>query len=320
MIIEIMIEFYNKTVSVIVPVYNTEKYLKNCLDSIINQTYKDIEIILINDGSKDNSLSVLQEYEAVEKRIKVFSQENSGVSSARNKGIDLSSGEYILFIDSDDYLEPNMVEVLVNNLEDTKADISCCQNDYRQAQLSCELEVWNKEKALEEFMIHKNFDGQLTTKLFKRSIVKDNRFDQTIHYGEDALFLWCLLKTANNVCVSSKILYYRIMHSDSASGGGFKPTRMESHTVWNKIVKESADFSDKIFHLAKAQLGNMAFFSWYMITASHYENSGYTKECVQIVRNNLKYMLCADFIKFKYKVCACLLALSPKLAKKAISK
>ena len=101
-------------VSVIIPVYNVEQYLKECLDSVINQTLKDIEIICINDGSTDGSLKILEKYESLDDRIVVFSQENSGLSATRNKGMQLSSGEYVYFMDSDDYLELNALEELYN--------------------------------------------------------------------------------------------------------------------------------------------------------------------------------------------------------------
>ena len=99
-------------ISIIVPVYNVEKYLKECLDSLINQTLEDIEIICINDGSTDNSLAILEEYQKKDSRIKVFSQRNQGVSAARNLGIEKATGEYLTFLDSDDRLELNTCEIL----------------------------------------------------------------------------------------------------------------------------------------------------------------------------------------------------------------
>ena len=99
-------------ISIIVPVYNVEKYLKECLDSLINQTLEDIEIICINDGSTDNSLAILEEYQKKDSRIKVFSQKNQGVSAARNLGIEKATGEYLTFLDSDDRLELNTCEIL----------------------------------------------------------------------------------------------------------------------------------------------------------------------------------------------------------------
>ena len=119
-----------KLISIVVPVYNVEEYLSRCLDSIINQTYKNIEIICVNDGSTDNSLKILTTYSELDYRIKIISQENQGLSEARNIGIKNSSGEYIGFIDSDDSIDEKYFEVLYNNLIIHDADISCAKTRY----------------------------------------------------------------------------------------------------------------------------------------------------------------------------------------------
>ena len=110
-------------ISIIVPVHNSSKYLNKCLDSILNQTYKHIEIIVIENGSTDNSLEILNNYKD---KIKLEVLECSGLSQARNRGLELSKGEYIAFVDSDDIIEPNMIEELLNNIKETKSDLSCC--------------------------------------------------------------------------------------------------------------------------------------------------------------------------------------------------
>lgn len=113
-------------ISIIIPVYKTEQYLKRCVESVLAQTYQDLEIILVNDGSPDNSLKICYEYAEMDRRIKVVNKENGGVASARNAGIDLAAGEYIGFVDSDDYIEPDMFELLVGLINEYKADISIC--------------------------------------------------------------------------------------------------------------------------------------------------------------------------------------------------
>ena len=109
-------------ISVIVPIYNTEKYLKKCLDSIINQTYKNLQIILIDDGSGDNSGEICDEYATKDSRIQVIHKQNAGVTAARNDGLDMATGDYIGFVDSDDWIEPNMYEEMMANLIKTGAD------------------------------------------------------------------------------------------------------------------------------------------------------------------------------------------------------
>ena len=113
-------------ISVIIPVYNVEKYLRECLDSLINQSFKDFEVICIDDGSTDKSYKILEEYSQKDSRIKVLKQEHNGAGAARNLGIEIAKGKYIQFLDSDDYFEPNMLEELYNTAEKFGADMAVC--------------------------------------------------------------------------------------------------------------------------------------------------------------------------------------------------
>ena len=114
----------NYAVSIVVPVYNAEKYLPKCIDSILNQTFKNFELILVNDGSKDNSLIICEDYKVSDRRIKVINKKNEGVSIARNIGINSAKGKYIMFIDSDDWIESNMVEKMYDAIQNS--DIAIC--------------------------------------------------------------------------------------------------------------------------------------------------------------------------------------------------
>ncbi len=111
-------------ISVIVPVYNVEDYLEECINSILSQTYTNLEILIVDDGSMDNSLAIIQEFSQRDSRITIFTKENGGLSSARNRAIDEAKGEYLTFIDSDDYIEENYIEYLMKSLIDNEADIS----------------------------------------------------------------------------------------------------------------------------------------------------------------------------------------------------
>ena len=113
-------------ISVIIPVYNTELYLRRCLESVINQTYTNLQIIIIDDGSTDNSLKICTEYAQNDNRLIVYSQNNSGVSAARNKGLDMATGDYIAFVDSDDFIENDMFAKLLNTMVNNEADIIVC--------------------------------------------------------------------------------------------------------------------------------------------------------------------------------------------------
>ena len=113
-------------VSIIVPVYNVEKYLRKCLDSIVNQTYKNIEVICVDDGSPDNSIDILREYRAKDDRVTIIRQKNKGLSGARNTGIKNATGKYIMFIDSDDWVELNMVELMTKKMDNKNLELAVC--------------------------------------------------------------------------------------------------------------------------------------------------------------------------------------------------
>ena len=144
--------FRNSLISVIVPVYNVEKYLPQCLNSIINQTYKNIEVVLVDDGSTDDSGNICEEYKKNDERIIVVHQKNSGLSAARNVGIEISTGEYITFIDSDDYISPDYIENLYSALEQYSADIAIC--DLKK--VSEKVELWDID-----YKVEKNFKSIL---------------------------------------------------------------------------------------------------------------------------------------------------------------
>ena len=116
-----------RLISVIIPVYNTADYLPRCLDSILNNTYRNLEVICINDGSRDNSLEILNAYSEKDSHVRVINQENGGISAARNNAMDLASGEYIAFVDSDDWVHSHYFEVLLNGLLLHRADIAVCR-------------------------------------------------------------------------------------------------------------------------------------------------------------------------------------------------
>lgn len=307
-------------VSIIVPIYNTEKYLEKCLISIEKQTYQNIEVILVNDGSKDNSERIAVSFVQRDSRFVLFNQSNQGVSVARNHGLKRAHGQYIMFVDSDDWMEPDMIDVLVKNCQKTDADISCCQSDFQIRNDIESLEVWNQDRAIREFLAHKRINGQLTNKLLKRNIAENAFFNTKIKYGEDALFLWQLLKMCNGICLTNQILYHITIHDDSASGGGFKPIRMQSHMVWENICEDTREMQNEYFRIAKAQLGNMAFGSWFMMILSHYINEEYEKECRIIIKESLKYMLVSDFIKYKIKIIAPIISVCPSVAKAFVMK
>lgn len=208
-------------ISVIVPVYNVEKYIKKCIESIINQTYNNLEIILVDDGSTDKSGKICDEYAMVDKRISVIHKENGGLSDARNCGIDVAKGKYIAFVDSDDFIDLKMYEILYNNLVKNNADISICKpylfekyNEVVEAKEAEVVTVWEKKD-----FYTKMYDDYLMTvvawnKLYKREIFENIRYPKGKKI-EDAAIIHYVLEKCEKIALTNLELYFYYQRDDS---------------------------------------------------------------------------------------------------------
>lgn len=178
-------------ISVIIPVYNAEAYLKRCVDSVLNQSYTDIELLLIDDGSTDDSGALCDQYVATYDKIRAFHKKNGGVSSARNLGLDNALGEYVMFLDSDDMMEPGMCALMVDVLQSRGADIVICGTKETGGSLWAPSE--DKDYSLQElkedgfYMIGSELLSPPWNKVYKRSLI-NNRFDEKTSFGEDLVF------------------------------------------------------------------------------------------------------------------------------------
>lgn len=206
-------------VSVIIPVYNTSEYLIRCLDSILNQTLKNIEVIIINDGSTDQSEDIIKEYSLKDSRIKAFNQKNQGVSVARNLGIKYSKGEYLIFVDSDDYIHTEMFEELVNASKKNRVAVAKCDVFYIKTSGIKKLKYEDSNiKVLESLDVLKHlytiFDethyGYTHSKLYKRDLIINNNLNFTVDmsFAEDTLFFLEACILAGKVVYVPKQLYF----------------------------------------------------------------------------------------------------------------
>ena len=217
-------------ISAIVPVYNVEKYLKECLDSIINQTLTDIEIICINDGSTDNSLKILNEYAEKDKRVKIFTQKNQGLSIARNNGMKYAKGEYISFIDSDDYIELNTFEKLYDKATRDDLDILMFKSFVydEQKQKINEFDAYHDLEVFDKFIKNifchldtKEFTHRISvtswSKIYKTDFLKSNEinFPEKLLFEDNAFFYETYLKAKTVSIYPERLYYYRINRENS---------------------------------------------------------------------------------------------------------
>lgn len=209
-------------ISIIVPVYNVEKYIKRCVDSLLEQTYSDIEIILVDDGAKDNSGSLCDDLAKNDDRIKVFHKENGGLSSARNYGIEKATGDYVCFVDSDDYVSPDYCRKMIEVSQSENADIVVC-NYIRFSGERCTesidstdaYQVFNRVDALKNLYA---LDGERYTlawnKLYKRSVIADIRYPESL-INEDEFTTYKFLLNADKIVTMDDVLYFYFKNDNS---------------------------------------------------------------------------------------------------------
>lgn len=278
-------------ISVIVPIYNVEKYLKECIDSIIFQTYTNLEILLINDGSTDSSKKICEEYVNKDSRIKLFNKVNGGLSSARNFGIKKATGDYIIFIDSDDFIEKNMIEELVFGCECNNCDISVIgvykyfdnKNIYKESKFIYFGKVDNS-KALENMMLNGFY---ACNKLFKRYIFEKNSFESKLY--EDIYLIPYIVEKSQNIYFLNEYGYYYRQREKSIVHTEFNEKKMDYYYAANKVYTSFID-NDRL---------KDATIAFYSLTLSNLISDVYS----QRKKFNLEYKLfCKELIYLKKEI------------------
>lgn len=206
-------------ISIVVPVYNVEKYLSQCLDSIINQTFKDFECICVNDGSPDNSLAILQEYASKDNRIKIINQENKGLPCARNTGFKYVQSPYVAFVDSDDWLDKNYLQILYKTIEETNSDVVTCNYEkYYEKENKFVSDILPQER---KFCVHDKLSSKIEkayaqptvwNKIIKTKILKDNdiKFFEGFANEDSPFMSLVFLLSDKIVYVENPLYFYRI--------------------------------------------------------------------------------------------------------------
>lgn len=239
--------------SIIIPVYNVENELARCIESIINQTMHNFEVILVDDGSPDNCPQICDEYAEKYNYITVIHKENGGVSSARNAGIKIANGKYIWFIDSDDYIEPNSIEVISSHLKD---DVDFLEFNVKTA-ISGKVE--NFSDFIKRYQIGYTLTAQPWDKIYKTSLIRENniQFDVEEKIGEDQLFNVCYYKVIKNFVFITDSLYHYVYRATSAMHTGKEKRTKWPMKIYNKKMLAVGDYLSEevrcalfIIHLA----------------------------------------------------------------------
>lgn len=265
-------------VSVIVPVYNCEKYIERCINSLLAQSYKVHEIILVNDGSVDDSLTVCKSFEEKFDNVIVLSQENKGVSCARNLGIEYATGDYLIFCDGDDYVKEDYVEKLVCAIE--HVDIAAC-GYIREGECSKDFQLLN-DVDVHQFYYHilctPYITGACWNKIFRRELIGKLRFQPGLSIGEDMLFVFQYLQNCKTIKYTKDLCYVYVLNQDSALQQTYKKKKLRKNVADNiKAAKQ--------------------------IKASYKGNDSYIQDCIgyRIVRSNLwvyfQMVISSEYVK-----------------------
>ena len=317
----------NELISVIIPVYNVEQYLEKCIDSIINETYKNLEIILVDDGSTDNSGKLCDLLAKKDSRIVVYHKENGGLSSARNFGIDKANGEFIGFIDSDDYIDNDMYETLHNLIKKDKSDVSMCglYNIYANRKDSQVKEVkkylMNAEEAIQMVLDSKITSVTAVNKLYRKEIFNDLRYDLG-KTSEDAFIIVRLLDKCNLISVTNERKYYYYHRANSITKKPFSEKSRDVLDAYNLNYSIVEKKYPKIISSAKRRVLWAYFYVLDLLCVS--EDRGKHDELANELIHKLKkdtiFILNSPYFTLKRKILFISLFISEKLYKKIILK
>ncbi len=293
--------------SIIVPVYNVEAYLQRCIDSILAQRYQDFELILVNDGSTDASGQIIEAYAAREKRIIALTQENRGVSAARNRGLRAASGKYVSFIDADDWIEESMYSTLISGLNENEADLACCNwtrnyEDGREEQHPVNIGdglMTNEEFVCHVFDIPRSLGGSIWNKIFIREKIS-HYFDESIRLCEDNLFLLLYCTEIKTALYVNDRFYHIYERSESVTRRSDEKS-MEILSVRKKLMEISGKISVKARNAAESDYLDQCNY-YYQTDRGAATASDIMAEIRDYSRHHIKSILFNDKISWRLKL------------------
>lgn len=282
-------------ISIVVPVYNVEKYVGHCIQSILNQTYNKFELILVDDGSTDDSGKLCDEWAEKDNRIVVIHKENGGLSDARNAGIEIAKGEYLAFVDSDDYISPSMYQRLFSSVNNYDADIAMClaYNIYDDDSTYYDIEfgnltIFQKNEILKSLFNHK-LNNFAWNKLYKRELFNDIRYPKGKIY-EDLFTTYRLLDKCNKVVLDSSQLYYYRIRKDSIMGKARKVINPDKFQAFDEIT-DFLQGRDEVLSAAKKYMADDLVADVFKVIAAGTikENAAFFGGIKQFLQNDIPF-------------------------------
>lgn len=306
-------------ISIVVPIYKVENYICRCVESLLNQTFKDIEVILVDDGSPDNCGKICDDYAEKDKRIKVIHKKNGGLSSARNAGIKAAEGQYIGFVDSDDFVAEDMYELLYKNIEKYSADVSICGlfdcyvgKNITQYNGDAELLVLTREEALRLVLESKKLSVSAVNKLYKKSLFENIKFPVGKLY-EDAFTIPKVFSLAEKVVCTSEPKYYYVHREDSITTSVFKENDFDIVKAYEENLSLVKEKFPKLISQAEFRLlwSYTYVFDKMLLSTSFNKDENY-KSVYSKLRKETPNILLNPYFSLKRKAVMIILFFSPK--------
>lgn len=312
----------DKTVSIIVPVYNVEKYIYECVDSLVGQTYRNIEIILVDDGSPDSCPQICDEYSRADERIKVIHKANGGLSDARNAGIDIACGEYLMFVDSDDYIVSDTVEQLTYMLESSGADIASCgfTGDSEELSLGVSMgyRVVTPAEALKYILIEKKLSTSASTKIFAKSLFDGIRFPVGMIY-EDYATIYKTIHAASTVAYTGVNKYYYRPNPAGITGRGFYKKQLQYFEISEEVMRFVCNEYPSYKRYVKFRAERMAISFYKSMSSSHFDDSETASFLARFIRRNIFGYMFSGYA-LRSKLYGLMISVMPKAALKVFSR
>ncbi|MDT2769695.1 glycosyltransferase family 2 protein [Enterococcus pseudoavium] len=307
-------------ISVIVPVYNVEDLLSKCVDSILIQSFKDFELLLINDGSKDKSGDICEEYAKKDSRISVYHKKNGGLSSARNYGIEHAHGNFITFIDSDDFIDKSMLKILYDNMIENDADLSITGvRDIYDGKISIDVgrekKLLNSEETLELMLMGKKINVYAVSKLYKRSIFENIKYPVGKAY-EDSYIIVDILRKCSTIFVDTIPQYNYYHRADSITTLSYSTRDLDYIEAWTLNYDKIKEFFPNLEYLGLRRVCFSYFFVLDKILLANKEReTTNTKDIVNFLRENSTFILNNPYFSRNRKIALRLLKINLKLYK-----
>ena len=284
-------------VSVLVPVYNTEKYISESIKSIVSQTYTNVQFIIVAVGSTVDSYGLCIQNAEKDSRIIVVKSAHLGVSAARNKAVELSSGDVLFFVDSDDWIDADTIELLLKAYKSNNFDFVACSIVIDENGSSrtvhagtSKFSSHNREEIVKQYLELAPLHGSVCNKLIRSDLIKYKRFNTEYSFSEDSHMIWEILKSVRSVGILDVPLYHYRMNPNSITHQTFGDYQIPFFRLWQKICIDVMLFYPKYEHIAKGQMCNIATYFLYKFTIHGPSNPAIIKELRVCIKRYLSYM------------------------------